>query len=158
MISARLRAACAALIIAVMQPVAANETAAVAIPLQAYLDGHATGRIEHFRRAFAADGVLLGWRDGRYSQSTAEDYIRRSASGRPAADEALRGRWIRSIHVTGRVATAVIELDYPGMKAMDHMALLKFEDGWRIVAKTYDAVTPSPVRSTPLADTPWMPK
>lgn len=45
--------------------------------------------------------------------------------------------------MTGNVATAVIELDYPHMKALDHMSLLKFEDGWRIVVKAYEASTPA---------------
>ena len=36
-----------------------------------------------------------------------------------------------------------IELDYPDMKALDHMSLLKFDDGWRIVVKAYEASTPA---------------
>jgi hypothetical protein len=112
------------------------------IPLQAYLDGHATGQEHHFRRAFAEDAMLIGIKDGRYSQRSAADYIRQSASGQVPVDEAKRRRWIRSLHVSGKVATAVIELDYPSMRALDHMSLIKFDDGWRIVAKTYDAHTP----------------
>jgi hypothetical protein len=115
----------------------------VSVPLQAYLDGHATGLEQHYRRAFANDAMLVGVRDGRYAQRTAADYIAQAASGRPAADEHLRRRFIRSITITGNVATAVIELDYPSMKALDHMSLLKFEDGWRIVVKAYEAVTPA---------------
>ena len=56
--------------------------------------------------------------------------------------EAQRRRWIASITVTGKVATAVIELEYPDMRARDHMSLLEFDDGWRIVVKAYEAVTP----------------
>lgn len=115
----------------------------VKIPLQAYLDGHATGQERHFRRAFAPDALLIGIKDGKYAQRPASEYIASSAGGRPPADEYRRRRWIRSIQVTGNVASAVIELDYPSMKALDHMSLLKFEDGWRIVAKTYEASTPA---------------
>jgi NADPH:quinone reductase-like Zn-dependent oxidoreductase len=114
----------------------------VTLPLQAYLDGHATGQEHHFRRAFAPDAMLVGIKDGKYGQRPASDYIRQSSSGRAPRDEARRHRWIRSITVTGQVATAVVELDYPDMKAVDHMSLLKFEDGWRIVVKAYDAYTP----------------
>ena len=116
---------------------------AVSIPLQAYLDGHATGQEHHFRRAFAPDGMLVGIKDGNYGQRPASVYIAQSSSGRAPRDEALRRRWIRSINVTGNVATAVIELDYPDMKALDHMSLLKFDDGWRIVVKAYEASTPA---------------
>jgi NADPH:quinone reductase-like Zn-dependent oxidoreductase len=115
----------------------------VTLPLQAYLDGHATGQEHHFRRAFAPDAMLVGIKDGKYGQRPASDYIKQSSSGRAPRDEAQRRRWIRSIVVTGDVATAVIELDYPDMKALDHMSLLKFGDGWRIVVKAYDAYTPS---------------
>lgn len=135
--------ACVALCLAAASPTHAGRIDDVIVPLQAYLDGHATGQAEHFRRAFAPDAMLFGLRDGRYGQRSAADYIAQAASGRPPADEHLRRRWIRSVNITGNIATAVIELDYPSMKALDHMSLLKFEDGWRIVVKSYDAVTPA---------------
>ena len=87
--------------------------------------------------------MLVGIKDGNYGQRPASVYIAQSSSGRAPRDEALRRRWIRSINVTGNVATAVIELDYPDMKALDHMSLLKFDDGWRIVVKAYEASTPA---------------
>lgn len=132
-----------ALALAGAGPAMADDIKDVTVPLQAYLDGHATGQEHHFRRAFAADAMLVGLRDGKYGWRTAEDYIARAASGRPPPDEDRRRRRIQSITVTGTVATAVIELDYPSMKALDHMSLLKFEDGWRIVVKTYEAITPA---------------
>ncbi|WP_176693107.1 nuclear transport factor 2 family protein [Arenimonas terrae] len=122
----------------------ADETAAALVPLQAYLDGHATGEGRHFQRAFAADGWLIGLKDGAYRQWPARDYIAASSSGQAPRDEAQRRRSIRQLTVTGQVATAVIELDYPDMKALDHMSLLKRDGEWRIVAKVYDAMTPAP--------------
>lgn len=130
------------LTLAACTPLRADDLAGVMIPLQAYLDGHATGEERHFRRAFAADGLLVGIKDGRYTQRSAADYIAAAASGRAPADEAQRRRWIASVTVTGKVASAVIELDYPDMRARDHMSLLKFDDGWRIVVKSYEAVAP----------------
>jgi len=121
----------------------ADQTAAALVPLQAYLDGHATGLGEHFRRAFADDAMLVGLKDGQYRQWPASDYIAASSSGRAPADEAQRRRAIRSVAITGQVASAVIELDYPDMKALDHMSLLRFGDEWRIVVKAYDALTPA---------------
>lgn len=120
----------------------AADTAAVLVPLQAYLDGHATGEEKYFRRAFAPDAYLVGHKDGQYRRWPASDYIAASSSGRAPADESLRRRTIRELTITGDVATAVIELDYPDMKALDHMSLLRFGDEWRIVVKAYDAVTP----------------
>lgn len=112
------------------------------LPLQAYLEGHATGEERHFRSAFAADAVLFGFKDGRYQKRSADEYIAAAASGRAPADESKRRRFIRSLEVTGGVATAVLELQYPGMHALDHMSLLQFEEGWKIVSKTYVATSP----------------
>jgi hypothetical protein len=134
-----LRTLCLLLIAA---PLHAGTIDEVMIPLQAYLDGHATGRAEHFQRAFADDAILVGIKDGKYAQRSARDYIATAASGSAPADESRRRRWIRSITVDGRVATAVIELDYPSMRAFDHMSLLRVGDEWRIVVKSYEAYTP----------------
>jgi hypothetical protein len=121
-----------------------DDLACVLLPLQAYLDGHATGQEAHFRRAFADDAWLHGIKDGQLRRWPASDYIAASSSGRPPADEASRRRAIRQVSVTGDVATAVIELDYPDMKALDHMTLLRRDGEWRIVLKAYEAVTPAP--------------
>ncbi len=123
--------------------VSGNDVAAVRIPLQAYLDGHATGQARHFQRAFADDAVLMGYRDGEYRHWPASQYIAASASGRVPADEAQRRRRIRSITVDGQVASAVIELAYPDMLASDHMSLLRHGDEWRIAVKAYDARRPA---------------
>lgn len=132
----------AALSVLATPPAHGNDIDAVRVPLQAYLDGHATGQERHFRRAFAPDALLVGVKDGVYGQRPASDYIAQSSSGRAPRDEAQRKRRIRSVVVDGDVATAVIELDYPDMRAYDHMSLVRFEDGWRIVVKAYHAVTP----------------
>ncbi|HCT59105.1 MAG TPA: hypothetical protein DGD08_18035 [Gemmatimonas aurantiaca] len=120
----------------------ASETAGALEPLQAYLDGHATGQEAHFRRAFASDAMLVGIKDGQYRQWPASEYIRVSSSGRAPADEAQRRRRIESLTINGQVATGVIALDYPDMIARDHMTLLKRDGEWRIVVKGYDASTP----------------
>lgn len=120
----------------------ATDIAAAMVPLQAYLDGHASGQEHQFRRAFAADAMLVGIKDGIYNQRPGEDYIKASASGQIPADESRRQRWIRSINLTGKVASAVIELDYPHMRALDHMSLLQLDGEWRIVVKAYEAFRP----------------
>jgi NADPH:quinone reductase-like Zn-dependent oxidoreductase len=122
----------------------AGESAAAMVPLQAYLDGHATGSAAAFARAFAADAMLVGIKDGEYRQWPAAEYIRLSSSGRAPADESRRRRRVESLRITGRVATAVIALDYPDMVARDHMTLLNRNGEWRIVVKAYDAYTPKP--------------
>jgi len=120
----------------------ADAHAAAMQPLAAYLEGHATGRRSAFERAFAADAMLVGIKDGQYRQWPASEYVRISSSGRAPADEAQRRRRVESLRVTGTVATAILRLEYPDMLAWDHMTLIAQGGEWRIAVKAYDAQTP----------------
>ena len=53
--------------------------AAVRQALDYYIQGHATGQGEHFRKAFHTDAKLFAVRDGKYWQLTSEEYIRQRA-------------------------------------------------------------------------------
>lgn len=125
---------------AAQSPAAASpeEEAAVRVPLEAYLRGHATGDSAAFRRAFWPQARLWSVRDGQLATRTADEYIG-GASGRPAADEARRRRRIVSVQVAGTAAIAVIELDYPAVHFVDYMTLLKVGDEWRIINKSFHA-------------------
>lgn len=114
------------------------EEAAVRQALDYYIQGHATGQGEHFRKAFYTDARLFAVRDGKYWQLTSEEYIARAA-GKPADDEAQRKRSIEAIDITGNAAVAKIVLDYPQVKFTDYMSLLKIDGQWRIVNKTFYA-------------------
>lgn len=114
------------------------EEAAVRQALDYYIQGHATGQGEHFRKAFHTDAKLFAVRDGKYWQLTSEEYITR-ASGKPADDEAQRKRSIEVIDITGNAAVAKIVLDYPQVKFTDYMSLLKIDGQWKIVNKTFYA-------------------
>lgn len=110
----------------------------VRIPLDNYLKGHATGDPEYFRKAFHTEGNLIFIREGKYTTRSFADYIA-GASGKPAADEAKRKRWIESVHVVGNAAMAVIILDHPTVKFTDYMSLLKIDGEWKIVNKSFFA-------------------
>jgi len=114
------------------------EEAAVRAALDHYLAGHATGDPAEFRQAFHDESKLFWIRDGKLMQRTDDEYIA-GATGKPAADEALRKRWIESVDVTGTAATAKVVLDYPTVVFTDYMSLLKTPEGWKIVNKTFDA-------------------
>lgn len=114
------------------------EEAAVRQALDYYIQGHATGQGEHFRKAFHTDARLFAVRDGKYWQLTSEEYIARAA-GKPADDEVQRKRNIEAIDITGNAAVAKIVLDYPQVKFTDYMSLLKIDGQWKIVNKTFYA-------------------
>lgn len=79
----------------------------------------------------------LFWnRDGQLAARTSEDYIAGS-SGRPAAHEARRRRWISSVDVTGTAAVAGVVLDYPNVHFTDYVLMLKINDEWKVVNKIF---------------------
>ncbi|MDQ3799876.1 MAG: nuclear transport factor 2 family protein [Acidobacteriota bacterium] len=112
------------------------EKAAARIPLENYLQGHATGNPEFMRKAFHTEGSMIFIRDGKYSTRTFAEYIA-GMSGKPAADEANRRRWIESVDVSGNAATGKIILDYPSGKFVDYMTLLKINGEWKIINKSF---------------------
>ncbi len=114
------------------------EEAGVRAALEAYLEGHATGQGEAFRRAFQPEARMLFVRDGKFVKTEIADFIAR-APGKPAADESQRKRTIDFIDISGDAAIARLTLDYPDVKFVDYMTLLKVEGEWRIVSKVFDA-------------------
>lgn len=115
-----------------------TEKEAVRVPLENYLKGHATGDGEYFRKAFHTEGNLIFIRDGKFTTRSFADYIA-GASGKPAADEAKRKRWIESVDIAGNAATAKIILDYPTVKFVDYISLLKINGEWKIINKSFYA-------------------
>ena len=113
-----------------------DETAAARVPLENYLKGHATGEAEYMRKAFHTEGNMIYIRDGKYSTLSFAEYVGRM-TGKPAADEAQRKRWIEKVEVVGNAGVGTIVLDYPSGKFVDYMTLLKIGDEWKIVNKSF---------------------
>jgi hypothetical protein len=116
----------------------AQEKEAARLPLENYLQGHATGSGEFFQKAFLPESRLLFVRDGKFMQRSSAEYIK-GASGKPADDEAKRKRWIELVEVSGNAAVGKIILDYPSTYFVDYFALLKIGDDWKIVNKSFYA-------------------
>ena len=114
----------------------ATDKEAVRIPLENYLKGHATGEAEYFKKAFHTEGNLIWMRDGKVMTRSFAEYIG-GATGKPPADEAKRKRWIESVDVSGNAAMAKIILDYPTVKFVDYMSLLKINGEWKIINKSF---------------------
>jgi len=124
---------------------AGAEEAGVRVALNAYLEGHATGQAEAFRRAFYSEARMLYARDGHFVKTEIADFIAR-APGKPAEDEAQRKRTIDLIDIVGDAAIAKLTLVYPDVTFTDYMTLLKIDGEWRIVSKVFhaDRKTPAP--------------
>ena len=116
----------------------ADDEKAARVPLEHYLQGHATGDGAHYRAAFHPEARLFFIRDGKVTTRTSEEYIA-GANGKPQADEAQRKRWIESVDIAGNAGIAKIILDYPTARFVDYMSLLKVDGEWKIVNKTFYA-------------------
>jgi putative lumazine-binding protein len=118
-----------------------SENAAVRIPLEYYIKAHATGDPEYARRAFHTEGNMIWIREGKYTSEPLDSFIKRAFTGKPAADEDKRkeGRRIESVDIAGNAAVARIILDYPTVKFVDYMTLLKINGEWKIVNKSFYA-------------------
>src|SRR5688500_18258691 len=77
-----------------------SEAAAIRVPLENYIKGHATGDGEYMRKAFHTDGNLIFIREGKVTTRSFADYIA-GFTGKPASDENKRSRRIESVEVTG---------------------------------------------------------
>ena len=114
-----------------------DEKEAVKVPLNNYIKAQATGDQEAARKAFHTDGNLI-WinKDGRYTTRTFSEFVA-GFNGKPAADEDKRKRAIETIDVAGNAASARIVLDYPTVRFIDYMSLLKIDGEWKIVSKVF---------------------
>jgi hypothetical protein len=124
------------------------DEAGVRKAIEAYLQGHATGQGEHFRRGMHADMRFSGLRDGKLFHRNLDEFAG-GFPGKPAADEAKRKRRIVSVDITGNAASAKIELDYPEVFFTDYFLLLKVDGEWKIIDKIADSKrrTPAPSAS-----------
>ena len=120
----------------------AGEDAAVRKPLQAYLQGHATGDGAYMRQAFLPTAHIEGMRDGKFLSWTADEYIA-GFKGKPADDEAQRKRSIDAVDVNGNAAMARVTLDYPSGTFTDYFVLLKVDGEWKIANKVWTRNTPA---------------
>lgn len=113
------------------------EAAAARIPLEHYINAHATGNPDYIRKAFFPSAKIMAFRDGKLLNLSVEEFASRF-SGKPAADESQRKRRIDSLNITGNAGVARIVLDYPDATLTDYMSLLKVDGEWKIVNKVFN--------------------
>ena len=120
-----------------------KEKEAARVPLENYLKGQATGSPEFMRKAFHTEGNMTFVRDGKFMSRSFTDFIG-GFTGKPAPDEDKRKRWIESVEVSGNAGMGKIVLDYPTVKFVDYMTLLKIDGEWKIVNKSFYAEPKAP--------------
>ncbi len=115
-----------------------TEMAAATVPLQNYVRAHETGNADFMRKAFSNDAKITGHMAGKLISWSVEQYAGRF-SGKAANDEAQRKRSFEIVDLTLDAAVGKVVLDYPGIKFVDYMTLLKIDGEWKIVNKSFNA-------------------
>lgn len=115
------------------------EEAAVRVPLELYMRGHAEDNSAHMRAAFMPTARIESVREGPLTSWDIDTYCARF-KGQPAADEATRRRSIDAIDIGGTAASAKITLVHGAITFIDYFVLLKTEAGWKIANKAFHAV------------------
>ncbi|CAM4292540.1 nuclear transport factor 2 family protein [Comamonas aquatilis] len=114
------------------------EEAAVRLPLELYMRGHAEDNAEHMRAAFMPTARLESVREGPLTSWTLDFYCQRFKNT-PAADEATRRRTIDYLDIVGTAAMAKVTLYHGAVTFTDYFVLLKTEQGWKIANKAFHA-------------------
>ncbi|HEX2270002.1 MAG TPA: nuclear transport factor 2 family protein [Pyrinomonadaceae bacterium] len=125
-------------VLALIAKPAQSEATAARVPLDNYIQGHATGNGDFMRKAFHTEARIMAFRDGKMMNLTVEEFASRF-NGKPAADEAQRKRRIESVEITGNAGIGKIVLEYPTVTFTDYMSLLKVDGEWKIVNKVFYA-------------------
>ncbi len=115
-----------------------SEATAARVPLENYIQGHATGNGDFMRKAFHTEAKIMAFRDGKMMNLTVEEFASRF-NGKPAPDEAQRKRRIENVEITGNAGVGKIVLEYPTVTYTDYMSLLKIDGEWKIVNKVFYA-------------------
>ncbi|WP_412062045.1 nuclear transport factor 2 family protein [Rubrivirga sp. IMCC45206] len=103
-----------------------------------YLDGGTAGDFDVLARAFHPSATMRWLDGGDYRDVNALDFFRRGMETRdPEAPPSNRVTRVASVTVSGDAASAVLEIEYPTFTFVDHMTLLRFDDGWKIVSKAF---------------------
>lgn len=114
------------------------EEAAVRVPLELYMRGHAEDNAAHMRAAFLPTARLDSVREGPLTSWDVDYYCQRFKN-QPAADEAQRRRSIDALDITGTAAMAKVTLVHGAVTFTDYFVLIKTDAGWKIASKTFHA-------------------
>jgi hypothetical protein len=135
MLSPMLRSALVA--VAAAAALAAETSPDARVPIENYLQGHATGKAEYIRKAFHPEARIQGFRgDGQFINWTLEEYAA-LFKGDSSPEEPRRKRRIEAVDVTGNAAVAKVVFDYPEATIVDYFLLLKKDGEWRIANKIF---------------------
>lgn len=102
-----------------------------------YLDGMINHNAESFEKAFHPTAIMRWNDDAKYTEVNAvqalSEYVNANATVKTKTS-------IVAINIVGDAANVQLELEYETFYFVDFMQLMKIEEEWKIVSKTYTTV------------------
>jgi hypothetical protein len=104
--------------------------------VQNYYDGMVHGRDDLLQGVFAADAQFQGIRDGTKVQRGLDEFINMVRNPDPWMKKDY-GMQIEMIDQSGPIGIVKVVDRFRGRSYTDYLSLLKGDEGWRIVNKTF---------------------
>lgn len=109
---------------------------AVRTTVRTYFDGVAEGRPDKLRSVFHEDALLVAVdRDGSVVRMAAADW---AAGLRGPLREPAHRREIASVDIHGNAASVKTILEWPAVRYVDYLSLVRVEGQWRIMNRVRD--------------------
>jgi protease I len=115
-----------------------DQVLAIGKTMQDYFDGMHFGETRRLRKAFHPDAYLFGYYHGEFSRISLEEWMTEvEATPKPSESGEVFDMRIVSMDITGRTAVVRVSLLYTGLRYIDYLSLMQFDDSWKIIHKTY---------------------
>ncbi len=120
----------------------AEKKAVMSVVEEAYVKGvHADPSGEAMRKGFHPDFIMFVQDAGKITKVTRDEWITRIEAGKAknsGASKPVVKHEFPVVEITGKAAIVKVELYKDGRHVFtDFISLYKFEDGWKLVGKTF---------------------
>ena len=117
---------------------AVSEILSIGETIQIYFDGMHQGDTARLRKAFHADAFLFGYYHGEFSRISLEEWMAEvEGMAKPSDSGEIFDMRIVATDITGPTATVKVALLYAGLRFTDYLTLMKFDNTWKIINKSY---------------------
>ena len=117
------------------KPANEGDIAAVTETVRTYYDGMIEGDEAKLARAFHPRACIVGNEEGKFTWATLDEFV---AECKKAVAEAGPHEWrIEGLSFEGDTALVRLGNRYAGVWYSDDLSMLRIDDAWRIVHKTF---------------------
>ncbi len=113
-----------------------SDREAIAATVQLYFDGMMERDREKLDQAFIPEARLIGYRGDNFTITSYETWAAGTAKGEKRNPNLYKNELV-TIRVQGNTAVAETELFWPGIYYYDFLTLIKIDQSWKIVNKSW---------------------